>query len=431
MVPQIQDDFLLQLKQIITGEICITRNPYLNTSKFNMTKIESNTNQSVALNTLESKLMRFKGGISACNLFQSENKEASIANIKERFQQIVISNPWLKGSCSKGKKGQVYLNFDNSDTDSSPLIHSGQAPSSLNEYSNYTDVLNSCEAYIVEKAFKLYKKKDRLSKLVILHLDENRLLLMFSLSHLIGDGFTFYEIFNMLSNNNEVVSLNVIRKSEIDRVSDIIPKENSNFLFNPRMIFWAIGRAFSRKRMLIKSFELNESYIENMKQKAKDKGIVDFISTNDILSSCYAQLCDSNALIMAINFRDRIPSISKMDAGNYEDLLVINKENTRNSEILRSLINDLANQARKINLPKGSAMAKSNPVLITNWAGFSQTLEVKHAKELIHMPLYTSREITFDSCIVYKPKSGVVSALLFMKDLDENKVRSHPLFQKP
>src|SRR5210317_1178148 len=109
-----------------------------------MLKTESKTAQSIALNNFENKLMRFKGGISACNLFQSENKEAAIAFIHKRFQQIVSTNPWLKGSCLKGKKRQIYLNFDTGETDASPLIFSGQAPVNLSEKSNYTDILIAC-----------------------------------------------------------------------------------------------------------------------------------------------------------------------------------------------------------------------------------------------------------------------------------------------
>ncbi len=395
-----------------------------------MTKTESKTAQSIALNNFENKLMRFKGGISACNLFQSDNKDAAVAFIHERFQQIVSTNPWLKGSCSKGRNRQIYLNFDTRETDASPLIFSSQAPNSLSESSNYTDILSACEPYIVEKAFKLYNKKDRLTKLVILHLDDQRFLLMFSLSHLIGDGHTFYQIFNMLSSQSEVYGLDVIRKSEIVEARDIIPKSNANFIFSPRMLFWAITRAFSRKKMRIDSFELNHTYLQQQKQAAKERGIVPFVSTNDILSSSYAQLTDSNAMIMAVNFRNRIPAITDKDAGNYEELLVIDKETSRTSEKIRTLISDLKNEVPKINLPKGSAKSKSNPVLITNWAGFSQPLLIENAESLVHMPLYTSKEITFDSCIVYCPQADIVSALLFMKDLDENKVRSHPLFKR-
>ncbi len=395
-----------------------------------MTKTESKTVQSIALNKFENKLMRYEGGISACNLFHSENKDAAVAFIHERFQQIVSTNPWLKGSCSKGKKGQIHLNFDTNETDVNPLIFSGQAPNSLSENSNYTDILSACEPYIVEKAFKLYNKKDRLTKLVILNLDDKRFLLMFSLSHLIGDGHTFYQIFNMLSSQSEVIGLDVTRKNEIEQARDIIPKSNANFIFSPRMLFWAITRAFSRKKMRIDSFELNHTYLQQQKLVTKESGIVPFVSTNDILSSSYAQLTDSNAMIMAVNFRNRIPDITNKDAGNYEDFLVIDKETSSTSEKIRTLISDLKNEVPKIRLPKGSAKSKSNPVLITNWAGFSQPLLIENAKSLVHMPLYTSKEITFDSCIVYCPQGDKVSVLLFMKELDENKVRSHPLFQK-
>jgi hypothetical protein len=395
-----------------------------------MIKAGGESMQTIALNDFENKLMRFKGGISACNIIQSADKESAIAYIHERFQQITSLNPWLKGSCSKGKKGQIYLNFDSNETDASPLIFQGQAPSSINTNSNYSDILACCEQYIVEKAFKLYNKKDRLTKLVILHLDDQRFLLMFSLSHLIGDGHTFYQIFNMLSVKSEVIALDVIRKNEIEQARDFIPKTNANFIFSPRMIFWAITRAFSRKKMRIKSFELNASYVQSQKLLVKEKGKVPFVSTNDILSSTYAQLNTSNAMIMAINFRNRIPGITDEDAGNYEDLLVINKETSSKSENIRVLIGDLKTEVLKMKLPEGRAKSKSNPVLITNWAGFSQPLLIDNAKSLLHLPLYTSKEITFDSCIVYAPQEGKVSALLFMKDLSEDKVLAHPLFQK-
>jgi hypothetical protein len=395
-----------------------------------MSTIKSKTAKSVALNSLENKLMRFKGGISACNFFYSENKDAAIAYINERFQEIVNVNPWLKGSCSSGKKRQVYLNYDTNETNADPLIYSGQAPNNRTESSKYSEILEVCEPYIVEKAFTLFKKKDRLTKLTILHINDHRFLVMYSLSHLIADGFTFYQIFNMLSSEHRVYSLDVTRRNEVAQIKDIIPKKNARFLFNPRMIFWAIGRAFSWKKMRIKSFDLNLAYVQEQKEKAMANGKVPFVSTNDVLSSCYAGLCESNALIMAVNFRDRIPAITSNDAGNYEELLVIDQNTSSSNESIRVLVNDLQAHVPRITLPQGSAMSKSNPVLITNWAGFSRPIFIKHAQEPVHMPLYTSREITFDSCIVYCPQAGKVSALLFMKDLHENKVRAHPLFDE-
>lgn len=387
-----------------------------------------NTAQSIPLNDMENKLMRFKAGISACNIFKTDNKDEAIDFILKRFQQIVDVNPWLKGSCSKGKKRQVYLNFDSKEKDATPLIFTGETPTLLNEKSEYEEILKVCEPYIVKKAFMLFNKKDKLCKLVILHLDNDHFLMMFSLSHLIADGFTFYEIFNMISKESTIYGLNVKRKEEISEAKKIIPKENSNFLFNPRMIFWAFGRAFSFKKMHIKSFTLNDDYVKKQKQIAQKEQIVPFISTNDILSSNYAQLCNSNALMMAINFRHRIPTIKKKDAGNYEDILVINKTFTNTSEKLRLLISNLKNQVPKILLPTGKSMSKSNPVLITNWAGFSKPIIIEEAHEVIHMPLYSSREITFDACIVYCPQPNKTAALLFMKDLEEKEVVSHPLF---
>ena len=394
-----------------------------------MSSTASKSSRFVALNELESKLMRFKGGISACNLFQSEQKEEVVNAIHERFQEIVRANPWLKGSCAKRKKG-VFLDFDPEQTNAGPLIFSGQAPKSLTQASPYTDILKACEPYIVEKAFKLYGKKDRLTKLVILHLDDKRFFLMFSLSHLIADGYTFYAIFNMLSSDREVYSLGVERRDEVAQIRDIIPKSNSNYLFHPRMLFWGIGRAFSRKKMRIKGFELNATYVQQQKQEIKAEGGVAYVSTNDILSAVYAQLCKTKALIMAVNFRHRIPEITDKDAGNYEQLLVIDQAYSKSPVSIRKLVANLTNEVANIDLPKGAAMSNSNPVLITNWAGFSQPIVLEGAEELVHMPLYTSREITFDSCIVYAPRAGVVAALLFMKDLPESKVLAHPLFAK-
>lgn len=391
---------------------------------------ESKTTQSIPLNDYEKKMMRFKGGISTCNLFQSDNKESAIAFIHERFQQIVYANPWLKGVCSKGKKRKIYLNFNSSDTDATPLIFCGDASSSINEKSSYTDIINVCEPHMVEQAFKLYHKKNRLTKLTILHLDNQRFLLIFSLSHLIADGHTFYQIFNMLSSQNEIYSLNVVRKNEFLQAKDFIPKRHFKFTRSPGLIFWFVTKIlFSRKKVQVKSFELNQKYVQQQKQQAKEGGVVPFVSTNDILSSNYAQLSDSNAMMMAINFRNRIPALTDKDAGNYEDILVIDKERSSTKEKIRILINDLKNEEPKIKIPKGRAVLKSNPVFITNWAGFSKPVIIDNTQSLMHLPLYTTKQIMYDLCVVYSPRADVVSALLFMKGLDEDKVNSHPLFK--
>lgn len=234
----------------------------------------------------------------------------------------------------------------------------------------------------------------------------------------------------ILSNKNEVFGLSAIRKIEIDQAREYIPKINANFMFSPRLFFLAITKAFSRKKMRIENFVLDNKYVQQQKEKVKESGNVPFVSTNNILSSTYAQLTTSNVMIMAVNFRNRITGITDNDAGNYEDLLVIDKEASSSCVKIRKLINDLKTEVPKINLPKGSTKSKSNPVLITNWAGFSQHISIDNAQSLIHLPLYTSKEITFDACIVFSPQVDQVAALLFMKELERTKVVEHPLFTK-
>ena len=55
---------------------------------------------------------------------------------------------------------------------------------------------------------------------------------------------------------------------------------------------------------------------------------VDFVSTNDILTSHFGELSSVRILHMAMNFRGRLPGIEHTDAGNYECALLYDQVHT-------------------------------------------------------------------------------------------------------
>jgi hypothetical protein len=66
--------------------------------------------------------------------------------------------------------------------------------------------------YSVKKGYEMHNKDEDLFKVTIIHLEQDKYYaLVVSLSHVVGDGHSFYRIYAMLSKPNQVCALNPIR----------------------------------------------------------------------------------------------------------------------------------------------------------------------------------------------------------------------------
>ena len=66
-----------------------------------------------------------------------------------------------------------------------------------------------------------------------------------------------------------------------------------------------------------------------------------FVSTNDLLTSCYFRFTDTDVGFMSVNFRNRIPGLTDDYAGNYEGGLAYQRGDYESPALIRSSLSTL------------------------------------------------------------------------------------------
>ena len=151
--------------------------------------------------------------------------------------------------------------------------------------------------------------------------------LVVSLAHILGDGHTYYQLWNMLTNATRVEALSAGRKLEADAGMEAMIEHSiatdwglaADFVFGlaaGKLRGLAAALPFVRppSPFALRFRYLDMDFVARAKAKAKAEGEVPFISTNDVVTSWFLKAFPVGA--MAINFRNRLAGLGDNDAGN-------------------------------------------------------------------------------------------------------------------
>merc|ERR550519_3060592 len=99
-------------------------------------------------------------------------------------------------------------------------------------------------------------------------------------------------------------------------------------------------------RML--AFEVDDAKVKELKAKALERNTSDpslkvpFVSTNDVVTAHFGNVCEARILMMAMNMRGRVgDDIGARDAGNYEAVILLDPETYADPRgVRKSLLSD-------------------------------------------------------------------------------------------
>lgn len=188
-----------------------------------------------------------------------------------------------------------------------------------------------------------------------------------SMCHVLGDGATFYEIQNMLSELNEIESLRrepVSQEIYFNQDKDVVKKIPYSLMASLNRVL----RILLASGNTVQTFKLDKEWIEREKNQNKNS-IVPYVSTNDILMSVISNAFEYVSEVnMCVNMRGRVASLTRVHAGNFVSSKSM-QPNTTASEVRQILVAPLTNV--EITLDKS--------VYVTNWVGFFQEVKIPGA----------------------------------------------------
>ena len=124
------------------------------------------------------------------------------------------SNPWLGGSLKKSFGKGVHLVYNDINIDELLFLN----PDGLKIHSklSYTEITALAEEYIVKSPKDILNTDLKVCSLILNQTSENNFSMIFSVSHSVVDGHSYYQLLNMFSKDKTIESLSIERKFEME-----------------------------------------------------------------------------------------------------------------------------------------------------------------------------------------------------------------------
>lgn len=382
-----------------------------------------------------STIIKGENGITTITFYKGDQTHVSNA-LRVRLKEIINGNPWLAGRLVKNKKHKnlqlVYPSGPIPDDVIERIFFDNPSDINIGSEIKYEELFELSKPAIVNKGVKLINKSDPVTKLTIVadqHSQGKGFALIFSISHVVADGYTYYKIFNQLFTDTPVQQLEAKRNQEAaDRVTEVVGKKSFKFFHSAPFILNLVKGAIFGKKTKCYGFYVAPEKINIAKNQVKENSSsVDYISTNDILTSSFAKVINSRICIMAVNLRSWIKNIGNDDAGNYAGGLLFDDHTSYHPvNIRQSFQAELPVPANAKPLPKFWEALRCKLGLISSWADFQESHDLEKCEQVFHIPLYEAKKaFPLDSAVVFKAKPEQLGIIYFSKTVERNKFLSN------
>jgi len=375
-------------------------------------------------------------GIATISFYKGDFKRSAEA-LRAQFALVVASNPWLAGRLVKAKGG-VHLRHPASPSASEidALFTATSADDSaalkLSPSLGYTKIctdMYKSKTMMVGSGYSLLGKNLPLAILVLSESAPGEFALVFSLSHAVADGRTYYEIFQMLQPSavvRELVSERVMTFSESMR--DMCGRKELEWGDTTSTAIMYTVAMMRAGKVKCFAFHLDAEKLAAAKTAAASDGKVPYVTTNDILTSGFFNQCGARVGMMGMDCRERVGGISKDMAGNYVTVLTMDPEVFATPATVRNMLSAKPYETTMKPLPGcclwacGKESAKF--AMATNWSSFAGGLvQLEGCEMVIHLPVQNPVNCVYDLMIPFASAVGKVGVICWTVSTDEKGLR--------
>lgn len=337
--------------------------------------------------------------------------------LEARVGEILALNPWLTGRFVK-VDGRVGIRYFMAPAAPRPpyfnVLRPGdaaseQAPKQRRIKPSSMDKLDRIFArYCVKTARQSINKEEPLFRVTVVQRAADRFAICVSLSHAIADGRTYYNVYRMLSGDEQPRALIADRdQSKVDEILKYTG-EDEKFLTSMGFIMNLIGTLLFLKNGYLHTRDLRESWIAEQKDTvqrpaAENGDKTSFVSTNDILTSLFFRRTNCDLALMAIDFRDRV-GISDDYVGNYEAVLFYQRGDYETPQLIRASLAE-GRYKRVVTgkiLPSFTKRLNASFAAVSNVAGLYCSVSLAGCKELMHTFYWVPHQMPMHYGFIYK-----------------------------
>lgn len=386
----------------------------------------------VAETTIDEPLLDYESGlggmmgegITTVTFFRGDHGAAATF-LRERLAVVAAANPWIFGCIVKEKQHgrRAALRFSKNAppvTDSVFCVDESLKLSEDMEYPQMVKAVNGSGAKIPQGR-KLRNTPRPVSRMTVAPTAEvGGFVVIFSMSHTICNGGTYYQILNMVG-GEDVVAMNPTRKHELrEQVTEFMGKRHYAWLTGAAAMLNGLGKALCGREPTAHCVLVDDAALRAAREEATSRpDAPGRISANDVLTSAFGNTCGSRLLIMAADFKGRIAGTSREDAGQYHAGLLLDARGYGEPATIRRALTGPPPLSRA-DIPGCCASMGLNVGLITSWAAF-RDLAIPSCTLTLHAPCEQTSGLVVkaqdDTCIVFNPRPGKIAMLCLSKRL--------------
>jgi hypothetical protein len=268
--------------------------------------------------------------------------------------------------------------------------------------------------------------------------------LIFSMTHTIGDGYTYYRVFDMLDPDAKLLALDPVRVDGFQTAAEeVLGEPETAMLASATLVAGVVqtyvwGKLTRRPSPDACLHTIDPAWMATEKEGAKQEGLVPFVSSNDVITSWFLRETRSTVNLMATNLRGRSPAgldLSDSLAGNYGIDVPYFREDVQTPALIRSSLRAPDGSFRvhraadpPTPIPSSWELLQNHTSFITNWAGFYRDLRLvtdgsatgaEPRRPQLHLPIMAPDTIGLSDIhigIVFCPREGEL-ALMTMSPL--------------
>ena len=232
--------------------------------------------------------------------------------------------------------------------------------------------------------------------------------LVMSMSHIIGDGSTYYEFMSMLDSVNSIRSLDAQRYQDtLDAAkANIHETLNPDNIFGICSLFGIFVNVFIRPPLKPHLFYIDENALKDYKESFISESVA-YVSSNDVLVSWFVRFLRATLVSMAMGLRGRISGLDNNNAGNYIANVLFRSQDVDSPEKLRKILSSTPYIGSSKISPRLSECLLMTVVCTTNWSTFCKEISINDDKQILHIPLMqVSNMPALGSMIILNQKRG-------------------------
>ena len=381
-------------------------------------------------------------GITTITFYKGTFNAASAA-LRAQFAEVVKANPWLAGRLIKSRSG-TQLQFP-AEGVSEGLVSAMFASHAFQEGANAKDgalflpapergyeaictEMYRSGTIIVESGSALLGKDKPVALLTLAESKAGEFALVFSLSHSVGDGRTYYEVLKMLAPGSAVRKLPAARVQAFsEAMRGACGREALAWVESPAaMVHFLPLMLGCGSKARCYAFDLDPSRVAAAKAEGAMEEGVEYVTTNDVLTSSFFNACNSRIGLMGLDCRGRLPGIAEDMAGNYVTALVLDDAVFETPGSLRKMYGSQPYQTTGRPLPGCCCAGKVSFAMVSNWASFAGGLvPFKGCEMVVHLPVKNPAYIMWDEMVPFASgAAGKMGVLCWTVSTDEAGLRA-------